>query len=219
MRFEKGTAMAFRSFWNSVRTVARMLAPQVVADSPRIDGQSIERALQRATLWLTPRAVDGFDEADFDFLAPEERARLAQLVSDFRAVASTVSPRAAASEETMKQALPLFRDIILALEWDRYGDAEVYRLGKQIEHELKSDWPEELAELRFWTGPDHTGDPGIWILGLVKDDAASTDEQFLNCTRSLRPLIESTARTVASDRWPYVSFRSVGEQVELVGQP
>jgi hypothetical protein len=210
--------MALQDFWNSVRTGARMLAPEVVADSPRIDSASIERTLQRATLWLTPRAVDGFDEADFDFLAPGERARVAQLVSDFRAVASTVRPRAAASEETVKQALPLFRDIILALEWDRYGDAEAYRLGKLIERELKPDWPEELAELRFGTGLDHTGDPGIWILGLVKDEAAPTDEQFLNCTRELRPLIETTARTVASDRWPYVSFRSVGEQAELVGQ-
>jgi hypothetical protein len=208
--------MALQDFWISVRTAARLLAPQVVADAPRIDKESIERSLQRATLWLTPRAVDGFKEADFDFLAPEERTRLAKQVVDFRAVASTVSPKATASDETVKQALPLFRDIILALEFDRYGDAEAYRLGKQIEHELMSDWPDELGELRFETGLDHTGDPAIRILGLVKDDAAPTDERFLNCTRTLRPLIESTARTVAPDRWPYVSFRSVGEQVELV---
>jgi hypothetical protein len=210
--------MALRDFWIGVRTAAGLPTPEAVANSPRFDAELIERALRKGTLWLTPRAVAGFDEADFDFLDPEERARLAKLVADFRATAATVSPRAPVPEEIVKPALPLFRDIIRTLELDRYGDSEAYRLGKQIERALKSDWPEELAELRFKTGLDHTGDPGIWIWGFVTDEAAPSDEQFLASTKKLRPIIESTARMVVADRWPYVFFRTVGEQAELVAQ-
>ena len=45
------------------------------------------------------------------------------------------------------------------MEFDRYGDAEAYRIGKQIERALEGRRPPELAELRFNTGTDNTGDP------------------------------------------------------------
>jgi hypothetical protein len=208
--------MALPEFWMSVRTATRLLAGPVVADAPRLDTESIEHTLRGTTLWLTPDAVAGFEDADFDFLDQAERVRLAKLVADFQAVASAVSPKAPPPDEAVSQALPLFRDIVQALEFDRYGDVEAYRLGKKIEQQLKPDWPDELAELRFRTGRDHTGDPGIWILGLVKDDAAPSDDQFLAAARTLRPLIQSAARKIVPDRWPYLHFRSVGEQAELV---
>jgi hypothetical protein len=49
------------------------------------------------------------------------------------------------------------------LEFDRYGDAEAYRPGKQIERALHISRPPELAELRFNSGIDHSGDPALWI--------------------------------------------------------
>ena len=70
--------MAFQDFWSNVRIGASLVAPQV-ADSPRFDRGFFEEKLRNATLWLTPRAVEGFSEADFWFLPEAERERLTKL--------------------------------------------------------------------------------------------------------------------------------------------
>src|SRR3954469_408555 len=91
-RVLRGMIMALHEFWTNVRIGAGPISPRAIADSPRIDTASIESALRRATLWLTPQAVDGFEESDFPFLPADERARLAKLVKDFRELAGTVGP-------------------------------------------------------------------------------------------------------------------------------
>ena len=88
--------MALQQFWNYVRNGARLIVPQVAPDAPRLDPASIESALRRPTLWLTPRAVEGFNEADSPFLPREQRARLAKLVNGFSELAVKVSPTDAA---------------------------------------------------------------------------------------------------------------------------
>jgi hypothetical protein len=84
----KGKPMALREFWISVRTAAKLFAPQVIVDAPQLDAGEIERILRGATLWLTPGAVTGFDEKDFSFLPEAEQLRLAKLVTEFRQVAN-----------------------------------------------------------------------------------------------------------------------------------
>jgi hypothetical protein len=207
--------MALSDFWISVRTAARLLIPpRVIADSPRVDAASIEARLRQADLWLTPRAVEGFAEKDFDFLPDEERKSLANLVNEFRSVASRVDPKGPIPTDVVDRAAPLFRDIVQRLGFDRYEDAEAYRLGKQIEQTLTPHWPEEIAELRFKTGLDQTGDPGLWIWAILNDAASRSDDQFLQNAQRLRPLLDTVARQVAPDRWPYLSFRSLAEQLE-----
>jgi hypothetical protein len=211
--------MALCDFWLNVRTGARLIAPHVTVDAPKLDSSAIEQSLRRATLWQTPRSVAGFNEADFDFLPDTERARLAQLVTDFRKIASGVKPTAPASEDQIAQALPLFRDIVGMLEFDRYGDAEAYRLGKQIEQAIEAYRLRELAELRFDTGSDHSGDPAIWIWAFLTDTAAESDERFLENAQRLRELLDPVARMIAPERWPYLSFRSLVEQAQSVEAP
>jgi hypothetical protein len=208
--------MALQEFWNNVRIGASLIAPQVTADAPRLDPASIESALRRATLWLTPRAVEGFNEADFPFLPQEERERLAKLVNEFSEVAAQVSPTDAAPREVVDLALPLFREILQMLEFHRYGDAEAYRLGKQIEQKLQPHWPTEIAELRFNTGLDHTGDPGLWIWVFLTEDVSKDDETFLRAAQWLPTILDPIARRVAPDRWPYLSFRPITEPAEAV---
>jgi hypothetical protein len=190
--------------------------PRVVVDSPRLDVSRIEDMLRSTDPWLTPEVVAGFDEKDFSFLPDDERGRLARLVADFRAVAETVRPTGPAPRDAVERALPLFRDIVQSLEFDRYGDAEAFRLGKLIEREIAPHRPSELAELRFNTGLDHSGDPALWIWAFLSDEASDTDEHFLEAAQTLRDLLRSTARRVAPDRWPYISFRSLAEQLEPV---
>jgi hypothetical protein len=208
--------MALQEFWTNVRIGARLIAPQVIADSPRLDRASLESALRRGTFWLTPRTVEGFNEGDFPFLANEERGRLAKLVKEFSEVTSTVSPTEAAPQVAVELALPLFREILEMLDFGRYGDAEAYRLGKQIEQMLHPHWPKEIAELRFNTGLDHSGDPALWIWVFLTEDVSKEDESFLKAARGLREILGPIARRVAPDRWPYPSFRPITEPAEAV---
>jgi len=208
--------MALHEFWTNVRIGVGLMSPQAIADSPRIDTATIENALRRATLWLTPQAVAGFEESDFPFLPEDERVRLAILVKDFRDLAGTVSPTEPAAKDVVDSAMPLFREIVEMLEFDRYGDAEAYKLGKQIEQALGPHRPAELAELRFNTGLDHSGDPALWIWAFLTDEVSENDETFLKAARRLRGILDPIARRVAPDRWPYLAFRPITEPVEAV---
>jgi hypothetical protein len=208
--------MAFHDFWNNVRIGAKLYAPEFIAEAPPLDTDAIEDMLRKTTHWVTPRSVAAFDENDFAFLPDSERAQLAKLVADFRQVTSTVSPMAPAPAGTVERALPLSREIIGLLEFDRYENAEAFRLGKLIEREIAPWRPPELAELRFRAGLDHTGDPGLWIWAYLSDDVSEKDEDFLEAARRLRIPLEDVAREVAPDRFPYLSFRSLREQSEPV---
>lgn len=205
--------MSLREFWISVRTGARLLTPDAIVDAPKLDAGAIERALRQATFWLTPSLVAGFSEADFTFLTDPERARLSALVAGFQQIASQVPPTVPANEDQIERALPLFREIITMLEFDRYGDAEAYRIGKLIEGAIVGHRPAELVELRFNTGTDNTADPALWVWAFLSDEQ---EDDFLRRARQVRPLLDWASRTVAPDLLPYISFRSVGEQAELV---
>ena len=70
--------------------------------------------------------------------------------------------------------------------------------------------------MRFRTKLDHTGDPGLWIWAYLSDEVSEKDEDFLEAAQRLRNPLEDVAREVASDRFPYLSFRSLREQSEPV---
>lgn len=201
--------MSLRDFWTSVRAAARRFAPLTTVDAPKLDAGMIEEILRADTLWLSPRAVRGFQEADFHFLPQPEREQLARLVKTFLEVASEVTRAKPATDDQVHRALPLFRDIVGLLEFDRYGDAEAYQLGKQIEQQIAPHRPAELAELRFNTGLDNTGDPGVWIWAFLSDDEDAT---VLARAKAVRPLLDEASRAVAPDLFPYINFRMLSEQ-------
>jgi hypothetical protein len=208
--------MALADFWRNVRLGARLVAPRVVVvDAPKLDASRIEKGLRLSDVWLTPQSVEGYSEADFSFLPETERRQLTQLVESFRQIAITVPPDERATPQQVEQALPLFRDLVAALEFDRYGDAEAYRLGKLIENGIRGRRPAELAELRFNTGLDQTGDPGLWIWAILTDDTLVDEDQFFAQTERVRKRLDAVARSLEPSRWPYVRFRTVSEQAEL----
>ncbi len=208
--------MALDDFWMSVRKAARLPAPRSLVDSPRLDAEAIDRALRNTTIWQSPAAVAGFVEADFSFLTDAERSRLAELHRDFLAAVTQKHQTAVPQDDLIEKTLPIFRGIIQVLEFDRYGDPTAFRLGKLIENAIASSRPPELAELRFNTGTDHSGDPAIWIWAFLSADVSESDETFLEAAHSLGELLDPIARQVAPDRWPYMSFRSTADQSEPV---
>ena len=207
--------MALQEFWNNVRIGARMIAPQVVADSPQLDRDFIERKLRAATLWLTPaRSRDSTRRISRS--SPRKRVRVWPNLSRNSALSAKLGPTDPAPREVVESALPLFLEILQMLDFGRYGDAEAYRLGKQIEQKLQPEWPKEIAELRFKTGLDHTGDPGLWIWVFLTEEVSKNDDDFLKAAQRLRAVLDPIARRVDPDRWPYLSFRPITEPAEAV---
>lgn len=203
--------VALRDFWISVRAAAGSISPKVTVDSPSLDAARIEHILARATLWLTPAAVRGFDEGDFGFLSPGERQALSSSVEGFRLIASQVPPKGPATDDQIQAAMPHFRRILEILRPDKFGDDESFHVGKILEQQLENRFPEWVRDFKIETGYDANGDPAIWIWVVVDDDAVQQKE-FPENTRSVRNTVEEILRELGVTRWPYVRFRTVSEQ-------
>jgi len=78
----------------------------------------------------------------------------------------------------------------------------------------KVRFPKGIANLDFDLGNDSTGDPAVWIWIVVKDAAADVAASAETATRLSRD-IRQALHKAGSDRWPYLSFRTVSEQKEL----
>jgi hypothetical protein len=187
-----------------------MIAPSGTADSPLLNPEGIGQILRKATIWLNPKSVEGFDEQDFDFLPSAERQALTASVNRFREIARQVSPTAPATEEQIQQALPEFQRIIEFLRPDKYVDPEALVIGKRIEQQLANRLPDSVVELRFETGEDAAGGPALWIWVVFKDGLAES-EAFRSDVRLVRELLERTVREMAIGRWPYVRFTTASE--------
>ncbi len=203
--------MALREFWSNVRSTAGLVPRKAAVDSPRLDANRIERILRKTRRWLTPRAVEGFDPADFAFLSAEERRDLEKSVRRFLLVADQVPVGGDPSETQVQAALPAFQKIVEILRPDKYADLDALVIGKRIEQFLAGRLPEWVREMVFETGNDVQDEPALWIWVEIDDDAAA-DEVFTQNTRSAWNTVDMAARKVAADRWPYIRFRSTSEQ-------
>lgn len=203
--------MSLRDFWINVRVGARLISPDVTADSPRIDSADIRRVLQGATIWLTPNSVKGFDERDFNFLDPDEREVLTRSVTRFREIAQRVPPDKPATDNDIQQALPEFQRIVEITAPNRYADPEAFKIGKILEKHIGDRVPPSVLEMRFETGQDSNGGKGLWIWVVFKDEIANeTDVLSANAT-AVKKLIADAVREAGIKRWPYVRFRAESE--------
>lgn len=96
-----------------VRQAASLLQkPTVRADSNRIDTDAIEKILDRAALWLTPKVVEHYRPDDFTAWAKECQDRLRTAVERFREIAQQVPPDKPATYEQFTEGSRRFRDLI-----------------------------------------------------------------------------------------------------------
>lgn len=209
-------------FWRTVR-IAYERAKSIEGEDP----------LGGLDLWLSPNVVSDFYVDDFDFLPEADRIRLKEAVDNFRSVAEKVPPAEPTAKAQRDEARPFLMEIAKILAFDRYQDPDALRLGKLIERELARYRLDTIARLEFKTDFDHTGDPGIWIRVYLTKESSKTDDEFLENAREVRQILDAIARQVigedgrrliragrggeALERWPYISFRSIGERAKAVG--
>lgn len=207
--------MSMKEFWQSVRAAASFYkygGPP--PDAAPIDAAIIDKGLRNSTNWLTSRTMTGWDEANVDeYFTPADRDRLVQAVHTFQAVTKPLNPyRPAPTAEQIETARPALAEIIHLLEFDRYADADAFTTGKRMVLALASNPPPELAELvelRFNTGDDWAGYPGIWISAFLSVTACGTDDVLMGHSREIRPILQDLSEKIDPVRFPFVSFESI----------
>src|SRR6266404_2193362 len=104
--------MAKQEFLKYFRVARSLFAHQRVhGASPVIDTNATESFIDRADIWLTPKAVQGFDVSDFSELGRGRQNELQTAVRDFLIVAERVPPRQPATLEQVRQARSAFAKI------------------------------------------------------------------------------------------------------------
>jgi hypothetical protein len=97
--------MAREEFVDSLRLASRLLSPHTVSGERGPTGDPrIGLQLDVADLWLTPKAVEGFDPTDFADWPKADREELAKEIAAFKAIAVQVVPNKPATKPQSKQA-------------------------------------------------------------------------------------------------------------------
>ena len=91
--------MARYAFLRNLRAAAGFLSPDVQTDF-RGDQAKFARVLKSAAMWLTPRAVEDYDETEFSELPMDQRQRLTKGVAEFESVAREVPENKPASPDS-----------------------------------------------------------------------------------------------------------------------
>jgi hypothetical protein len=207
--------MSLPKFLHNIRMATGLLSPAVQTDSASLDPTSFARTLALADLWLTTHAIEGFDETDFVFLSPEDRARLADEVAKFRAVAESVPPTEPATRHQVEEARAALGTILRVLE-PYLSTAEARDIERILAHAVRPDesW---IPTLDFKLGNDATGDPAVWVWLIVNDDVDVENADVQTKLQTVRNRIDSELAQAKVERFPYTLVRSRSEVKELLG--
>jgi hypothetical protein len=200
-------ALSKRDFLANVRSARNLFFHRVAPDSSIVDTQAVEERLMRAALWLTPRAVAGFDASDFPELGTDRQVELMNLVQSFQTIVNQVPADRPATKEQFGNATVTFAKILEILTpylpiADEVADVEVALQSVEFPPWVLS-WDYELAS-------DSDGSDAVWV-------NVFTDEQSLPRTRLGRAASELTSRirtaldTHQVHRWPYIRLKTALE--------
>jgi hypothetical protein len=117
------------------RAVRLEQKPTVTTDSDMINPDKISQAIQRTTLWLTPKIVETYSREAFAGWAEDLQQDLAEAVESFRNAAQVIPPGKLATPEQFRRGLAAFEGMtaavrkVVLVEWTQCVEAVV----KQIE--------------------------------------------------------------------------------------
>lgn len=205
--------MTLPEFLESVRIGASFLSPDVWADSPHQTSEDLARSLRLADIWLTPKVVQGFSEADFVSLPPEERARLHEAVDRFKAIAETVAAGQPATSEQVEEALPHFLTI-LAIVHPYIADREAINVRRAVWRACQGrDW---IMSFDYKLGEDSLGQPSVWIWLIVDRGQDVMSREFQRKKWEVQNQIRSNFSEGGIQRQLYVSVWGREEVVPMV---
>jgi hypothetical protein len=200
MKFLKNLNTARHLFWNRVNT-----------SRPARDPATVESQMDRATSWLTPSSVRGFDIRDFAELPPAAKTDLQTGVERFRQVAKQVPPTQPANATQTQEAMTALLQVFEILNPYYFPGDESQRLQEVMESLALPEWVLTWEfEFRF----DFSGDPAVWIW-IIVDDQAAAREDFMQQSREVREKLRTSLWAAGIQHWPLIHFRTAGDQRSL----
>jgi len=178
----------------------------VTIDPLSLDANNVSERMTRGALWLTPKAVHGFSESDFQELPSDTLSTLKAAVEAFRKIAFDVPPTDAPSKDHFVQAAREYLTILKTLE----PYLPVRDEAQAIESALSSlDYPDWVVNWDYEFGSDKEGEPALWVNifadnSLPRTSYASKAMQFF-------PKIRDTLAALGVRRWPYVKISAQPE--------
>jgi hypothetical protein len=126
-------------FIQNLRLATGSVAPTVQADGIDLDPRLIEARLERAALWLTSKAMEGYDTVDFVDLPEPQRSELERSILDFRALADSIPPQSPPTDDQYRQGLQLLKAIVSIVRDQILGEwsASVEQLISEAERWAK----------------------------------------------------------------------------------
>jgi hypothetical protein len=205
--FEVLDRVSKEEFLKNVRIARNLFAhPRVESDSPTLDTGSITDALIRSALWLTPRAVEGFNAADFPELKADRQAELLNAVQTFKAVASQVPADKLPTKEQYGDAATAFIAILNLLSPYLPTSEE----SKKVERALRNvPFPSWVVNWDYELGSSEEGDAAVWVNVFAEGNVARSD--YGRFVPQIIPMIRQALEAEGVRRWPYVRLRTAAE--------
>ena len=206
------TAEAIREFYDDIVRALRSVGPDSVS------GPSGSPSTLRLDLFLSRKVTEAFRPGDWTFLPANEQQALAAAVTDFDAVAASLSPTAPANPQQRRGGLAALRRIADILTFDRFDGPESLIVGKALEHEIVPPLPDYVDRLEV--RPNRTSeDPTLDILVILRPNGGSREEQdevFFGRAKELRRrLFEFVSIEKDVPFWPLLRFRTSDEHADL----
>jgi len=200
--------MGKRDFLDNLRLAGSLFAnARLATDSRHLDPTALARAINRAAIWLTPRATEGFDEADFAELGSTGQQELASSVRKFESVARLVPSNGPATDAQVKEGGEVLQQILgILANYLPTHDEE-----RQIRNALaKVDYPSWVRNWNFEPASNEDGEPSVSVT-LYIDEAAIPPEQLGERAIEMLPRIRAALKAAGVRRSPYLRIWTAHE--------
>ncbi len=193
--------MSKRDFLDNLRLARSLFVHgRATSNSRKLDPAALKQAIIRAAIWLTPKAVEDFNEADFAELGSARQRALGDAVREFELVAGQVPQDAPPSDAQVSQAGDALRRILEIV--GNYLPAHEEEL--QIQNALAHlDYPSWVRNWDFEPGSNGDGEPSLWVT-LYADDGAVPPELLGKRATDMIPMIRAALKGAGVRRWPYL---------------
>jgi hypothetical protein len=193
--------MSKKDFLDNFRLARNLFVHgRATSDSRRLDPEALRRAINRAAIWLTPKAVEGFNEADFSELGPVRQRALADAVDDFERVARQVPPDTPANDTQVAEAGNAIHRMLQILEDYLPTNEEEAQIREAL---AKLDYPSWVRNWDFEAGSAEDGSPAVWVT-LYADESAVPPDHFGRRAAEMIPKIRAAFTRAGVQRWPYL---------------
>jgi len=200
--------LAKRDFLTNLKIARNLFGhPKVDADSAAIDTTAIAERLVGAALWLTPRAVEGFDASDFAELGPDRQVELLTAVQTFLEVARQVPPDKPPTKEQYGNASVAIAKILEILT----PYLTVPDEAKQVEAALRSvEFPPWVLNWDYELASDSDGTSAVWV-DVFADEHAVPHAHLGRAASELTSKVRQALDGHQVHRWPYIRLRTALE--------